>query len=123
MRIIIADDSSLLRERIVGLLTCLKYVSIEGEAASGTEALKLVSEQKPDVAIIDIRMPEMNGIEVLKRIKDMGLKTKVIILTNYPYRQYREKCLSEGADYFLDKNQDLARIVSVISEIEENAVK
>lgn len=117
MKIIIADDSLLLRERIKELLNDFENVSIVGEAVNGTEALKLIRETNPDVAIIDIRMPEINGIEVLKKIRESGLFLKIIILSNYPYKQYKERCMAEGADYFFDKNHDSGKLTEIISQL------
>ncbi|MCX6253832.1 MAG: response regulator transcription factor, partial [Bacteroidia bacterium] len=102
-KILIADDSSLLRDRIKSLLNSINNNSVVYEAENGLEALKLIKDKKPDLAILDIRMPEMNGIEVLKKIRELKMKTKVCILTNYPYPQYKRKCFEEGADYFLSK--------------------
>lgn len=114
MTIVIADDSLLLRDRIKDLLKSYKNVTVVGEAENGKEALKLIREKTPDLAILDIRMPEMNGIEVLKKIRELGLKVKICMLTNYPYKQYRERCLSEGADYFFDKNLAIEELKAVI---------
>ena len=115
MKILIADDSPLLRERLKGLLKNFDSVSVVMEAENGAEALQLIREMDPDIAILDIRMPEMNGIEVLKKIREGGSRPKIIILTNYPYKQYRERCMAEGADYFFDKNQDIAELTEVIA--------
>ncbi len=117
MKILIADDSSLLRDRLKGLMRKLDSVFVVTEAENGAEALQLIRETDPDIAILDIRMPEMNGIEVLKKIREVGSRLKIIILTNYPYKQYRERCLAEGADYFFDKNQDIAGLTEVITRI------
>jgi DNA-binding NarL/FixJ family response regulator len=117
MKIVLADDSSLLRDRIKSLLNSINNVSVVGEAENGVEALQLIREKEPDLAILDIRMPEMNGIEVLKKIREIGLRTKVCILTNYPYKQYREKCLSAGAEYFFDKNQSIDELMEVVSTL------
>jgi YesN/AraC family two-component response regulator len=90
IQILIADDSSLMRDRIKSLLNNINNNSVVYEAENGVEALQLIREKEPDLAILDIRMPEMNGIEVLKKIREMGLRTKVCMLTNYPYKQYKE---------------------------------
>ena len=87
------------------------------EAKNGVKALQLVMEKEPDLAILDIRMPEMNGIEVLKKIRELKMKVKVCILTNYPYPQYKKKCLEAGADYFLSKTEDFEDINIVVTEI------
>jgi DNA-binding NarL/FixJ family response regulator len=123
MKIVIADDSSLLRDRIRSLLNSLNHNSVLYEAENGVEALKVIREKKPDLAILDIRMPEMNGIEVLKKIRELELSVRVCILTNYPYPQYRKRCFEEGADYFLDKNVDFMQICDIISKFLDNNKK
>jgi len=75
VKIIIADDSSLLRDRIKSLLNGLKEKLVLYEAENGVEALQLIEDKKPDQAILDIRMPEMNGIEVLKKVRELKMKT------------------------------------------------
>ena len=114
MKVLIADDSPLLRDRLKGLLKKFEFVLIVGEAGNGTEALQLIRETDPDVAILDIRMPEINGIELLKTIRKTGPRPMIIMLTNYPYKQYRKRCLAEGADFFLDKNQDIEELSEII---------
>ena len=117
MKIVIADDSSLLRDRIKSLLNSINDISMVYEAKNGVEALQLIMEKEPDLAILDIRMPEMNGIEVLKKIRELKMKTRVCILTSYPYEQYRKRCLEAGADYFLSKSEDFEEINIVINNL------
>jgi DNA-binding NarL/FixJ family response regulator len=117
MKIVIADDSSLLRARIKSLLDGLKEKLLIYEAENGVEALQLIEDKKPDLAILDIRMSEMNGIEVLKKIRELTIKVKVCILTNYSYPQYKRKCFEAGADYFLSKTEDFEDIKNIISEL------
>ena len=120
MKIVIADDSSLMRDRIKSLLNNINNISMVYEAKNGLEALQLIMEKEPDLAILDIRMPEMNGIEVLKKIRELKLKVIVCILTSYPYEQYRKRCLEAGADYFLSKTEDFEQIEIVISDMVTN---
>jgi DNA-binding NarL/FixJ family response regulator len=115
MTIIIADDSPILRNRLIGLLGSCVNVEIIGEADNGAEAVRIILEKKPDLAIIDVRMPEMNGIEVLMKLKQMKSKTRICVLTNHPYRQYRERCIAEGALYFFDKNHDIQLMIEVVN--------
>ncbi len=117
MKVVIADDSSLLRERIKSLLNSLNNNPMIYEAINGVDALQLIREKEPDLAILDIRMPEMNGIEVLKKIRALKMKTKVCVLTNYPYPQYRKRCMEEGADYFLSKIEDFEKIEIIVSNM------
>ena len=120
MKVVIADDSSLLRDRIKSLLNSINDISMVYEAKNGVEALQLIMEKEPDLAIIDIRMPEMNGIEVLKQIRKLNMKTRVCILTSYPYPQYKKRCLEAGADYFLSKIEDFEEIEIVITDMVTN---
>jgi DNA-binding NarL/FixJ family response regulator len=117
MKIVIADDSALWRDRIKSLLIDIDEVFVVSEAKNGADALQIIREKEPDLAILDIRMPEMNGIELLKKIRELKMNVKIIILTNYPYPQYRKRCLETGADYFLSKTEDFEDIKIVISEM------
>jgi len=117
MKLLIADDSALFRDRLKTLLNNFEFVSVVAEAGNGVEALQLIQETDPDVAILDVRMPELNGIEVLKKIREGGPRPKVIILTNYPYKQYRDRSLAEGADYFFDKNQNIQNLTEIITKL------
>jgi DNA-binding NarL/FixJ family response regulator len=120
MKIIIADDSSLFRDRIRELLENINNVEIVGEAENGLEALQFIKDKKPDLAILDVRMPDMNGIEVLKKVRENGSRIIICMLTNYPYKQYRQKCIAEGSDYFFDKNLDIKQISDVITKLAKN---
>jgi DNA-binding NarL/FixJ family response regulator len=117
MKLIIADASSLMRERIKNQVKDFDQVTIVGEAGDGRTAMEMISEFDPDLVILDLHMPEMGGMEVLKRIKEAKMKTKVCILTNYSYPQYRTKCLALGADNFLSKSDDFEKINFVITQI------
>jgi DNA-binding NarL/FixJ family response regulator len=117
MKIVIADDSYLLRDRIKSLLNGLKEKLVIYEAGNGVESLQLIEDKKPDLAILDIRMPEMNGIEVLKKIRMLKMKTRVCMLTNYPYPQYKKRCFEAGADYFISKTEDFEDIKIVITDM------
>jgi DNA-binding NarL/FixJ family response regulator len=117
MKIVIADDSSLLRDRIKSLLININNNSVIYEAENGREALQIIREREPDLVILDIRMPEMNGIEVLKKIKELKMKVKVCILTNYAYPIYKRRCLEAGADFFLRKTEDFEEIEIIVSDM------
>lgn len=117
MKVIIADDSRLMRERIREAISIFSGVEIVSETENGLQTLEELKKHNPNLAIIDIRMPEMNGIEVLKKIRELKMKVKVCILTNYPYPQYKKKCLEAGADYFLSKTEDFEDIKIVIADM------
>ncbi len=120
MKIGIVDDSVLLRDRLRESLLTIKGVEIVGEATNGIEALQMINDKNPDFIVLDIRMPEMNGISVLEKLKEQGTKCKICVFTNYPYMQYKKKCLESGADYFFDKNEDVSNILDIVTKLSVN---
>ena len=114
MTLLIADDSAGFRERTRKLLLNHSNVQIIDECSNGAEAMAIISEKKPDMVILDIRMPIMNGIQVLKQLKQQGTLIKKCVLTNYPYPQFKNKCMALGADYYLNKSDDFDKLNSVI---------
>lgn len=120
MRIVIADDSDLIRERLRNALTGIKSVKIVGEAKNGREAMRLLEDKNPDCLILDLRMPEMNGIAVLINGKKQLPGCKFVIFTGNSEKVYRDICLAEGADYFFDKNQDFRVLVKTFNDISSN---
>lgn len=123
MKVFIVDDSALVRERIIAMISEHPGIEITGQAENAQEAINSIRKLKPDVAILDIRMPGGNGIEVLRNIKKNNSAPTVIILTNYPYPQYRKKCMEAGADYFFDKSTEFQKIIEVLKKLiqESNA--
>ena len=117
MKVFVVDDSPLVRERLVSLLSEVEGVDVVGSADSADEGIKGISSSKPDVAVLDIRMPAGNGITVLERIKQQVSPPTVIMLTNYPYPQYRKKCMDAGADYFFDKSGEFHKVTDVLERM------
>ena len=109
-----ANESSLLRKRIKSLFDITKNVTVVGETENGVEIPQLIRKKEPDPVILDIRMPGMNGIEVLNKIRELKLNVMVCMLTNFPYPQYKKSCLEAGADYFLNKTEEFDDINIVI---------
>ena len=114
-RVFIADDSLVVREHLVTMLDELPRIEIVGQAENVAEAINGIREFQPDVVILDIRMPGGSGIDVLQRVKQGEVTPIVIILTNYPYSGYRQKCLQAGADFFLDKSTEFDQIPELLA--------
>ncbi len=112
---LIADDSSLIRERLFELLSAFEGIDTIELARDTSEAKDKIVRLKPDIVILDIRMPGGGGFEVLKIIKEKNLKSCVIIFTSYPYPQYRDKSLELGADYFLSKETDIKKLGEILN--------
>jgi len=102
------------RDRLVTLLTELHGVEVVGQAKDAVEARNLAEELRPDVAILDIRMPKGSGADVVRDIKKLNPTPKVIVLTNYPHPENRKKCIERGADYFFDKSTEFKKVMSVL---------
>jgi len=118
MNIIIVDDSVLVRARLERLLAENPKLKIIGHAENSDEALRVVQERKPEAVILDISMPGENGIEVLKKIKNINKKIVVIILTNYTGKQFKALCYKAGADYFFDKSLEFQLVPDVLGELQ-----
>ena len=117
IKVLIVDDSSLLRERLKDALSEIDGIEIIGEAQDKYEAINSIGKLNPDVVILDIRMPKGNGFEVLHNVKKDRPSCVVIIFTNYPYPQYRKKCMEAGADFFFDKSMEFEKIPEVLGQL------
>lgn len=119
MKVLVVDDSKIIRDRLVNLLSAIKGVETVAQAENAKIAISTCQAIRPDVVILDIRMRGINGIELLKQIKNEQHASKVIMLTNFPYPQYRRKCIEVGADYFLDKSTEFDEINVIIRNMVE----
>ena len=120
MRVLVVDDSKIVCDGLQQMLVNIADVEIVGQAHNAQDAIVFISESNPDVVILDIRLPGLSGIDVLKDIRAKKLPSLVIMLTNYPYPQYRKKCKELEADYFFDKVAEIEEIPHVIEELAKN---
>lgn len=110
----VADDQAIIRAGLVKLLESESDLSVAGEAADGVEALGLVREARPDVILMDIRMPRLDGLEATKRITQEGLSTRVIVLTTFGLDEYVFDALRSGASGFLLKDAEPDHLIAAI---------
>lgn len=103
IRILIADDQTLMREGLQTILSIQDDMEIVGEAKDGEEALQLAAELKPQVVLMDIRMPRMDGLKCTRRIKRLLPDTVLLILTTFAEDEYIVEALASGATGFLLK--------------------
>lgn len=104
IRVGVADDQALVRSGFSVLLRSADDIEVVGEAADGTEALALAVREHPDVMLMDIRMPDMDGLEATRRIMAEGDATRVLILTTFDLDEYVYEALRSGASGFLLKD-------------------
>ena len=104
LRLVIADDEKYTRDCIVDFTDWSRHgIEIVGTAGDGPEALALISEQKPDIAILDIQMPGISGLEVIERLKESGLDTVFIIVSSYDKFEYARQAVHLGVEEYLLK--------------------
>jgi two-component system, NarL family, response regulator NreC len=116
--IILADDHKLVRQGMHSLLTEQPGFEVIGEAANGQEALTLIETLSPDIAILDVMMPTLNGIETAKLASQRGLTTRIIFLSMHANATYAVRALQSGALAYVLKDSDFSEILQAI----ENAL-
>lgn len=117
MKLLIVDDSILLQERLSRMLSEIEGVELCGAASNTLEGFSKAKELKPDIITVDISMPGGGGIKLLEQLKNYNTKIIVIILTNYSYQEYKEKCYKLGADYFFSKMKEIDSFMEVITSL------
>ena len=114
IRIVIADDHQLVRQSIVSLIEKAEDMEVVGEAADGQETLGLVQRKRPDVAMLDIAMPLLNGIETTRRIQTLSVDTRVVILSMHSEEDVVRQALRCGASGYLLKNSVVEELLIAV---------
>jgi DNA-binding NarL/FixJ family response regulator len=117
MNVVLVDDSLLVRERVANIISEIPGAEVMGEAGNSIEAFEIVRKTKPDVVILDIKMPGESGLQVLRKLKNEFEDLRIIMLTNYSDSQYKAECLMHGADYFLSKSDEFDKLPEVFSKL------
>jgi DNA-binding NarL/FixJ family response regulator len=123
MKVFIVDDSRVVVERLAGLLEDVPGARLVGQAGDVPGAVVGIQQVRPDALILDLHMPGGSGLDVLRAIRSAHPDLFVLICTNYPYPEYREECLSAGANLFLDKSAEFEKIPSILRELLQKEAK
>ncbi|KIX91058.1 transcriptional regulator [Staphylococcus microti] len=115
--IVIAEDQEMLRKAMVQLFELRDDINVLADVADGEAALKVIQDQRPDVAILDVEMPKMSGLQVSQAIKDAGLPTKVIIVTTFKRPGYFERAVVNDVDAYVLKERSVDDLAQTIHNV------
>ena len=117
IRVLLADDDALLRAGVVAVLESADGIEVIGEAADGLEAVRLCRDVSPDVVLMDVRMPGIDGVEATRRIVAADLPARVLVLTTFHHDEYVWGALAAGASGFLLKRASPERLIDAVRTV------
>jgi DNA-binding NarL/FixJ family response regulator len=120
IRVLVVDDHAILRDGIRSLLESQEDIIVVGEACDGSEAIDLVGKLLPDIVLMDISMPQTNGLEATRIIKERFSQVKVLILTQHDNREYIAPALGAGASGYVLKRSGRREMLNAIRQVHEN---
>src|SRR5262249_6809674 len=112
-----ADDHPYVRDGIVSLVAMERDMQVVAQAGDGAEAVALAKKHQPDIVLLDLRMPQMDGLEVIKQIQSLGLECKVVVLTTYESEQDIHLALKNGARGYLLKDTPRPMLLDAIRRV------
>lgn len=119
LRIIVADDHAAVRRSLRLLLECELEIEVVAETTNGLDTIRAVQNMQPDLLLLDIKMPQMNGLEVLQYLRNEKHPTAIIILSNHSEQLYVAAALRLGADAFITKSAGVEALVEAIHVIKQ----
>lgn len=114
IRVLLVDDHDVVRKGIRNLLRKAADIIVVGEASNGNDAIKLVNQIRPDVLLLDIEMPGMNGVDVVHRLEEAGMNTNILVLSAYDDQEYILEMLGSGASGYLLKEETPEYILDAV---------
>jgi DNA-binding NarL/FixJ family response regulator len=119
IRVLVADDHTIVRQGIVALLRESGQCEVVAEAGNGVEAVESALRTRPEVALVDITMPRLNGLEVVRRIRDALPDTRILVLTVHEDEEYVLPIVKAGADGYLLKNTATSELVAAVRKLHD----
>jgi DNA-binding NarL/FixJ family response regulator len=117
LKLLLCDDHTLFREALASLLSQQPGWQVVAQAADGAEAVRLAAEHKPDIAVLDVAMPGVSGIEACGGIRDTSPDTRVIALSMYGDLHYRQRMFAAGAAAYVLKNEAVTELVQAVEAV------
>jgi two-component system, NarL family, response regulator NreC len=117
IKILLADDHTIVRQGLKLIISSHADLQVIGEAANGREVLELAEKLKPDVILMDVAMPELNGIEATRRLRDVSPRTKVLVLSMHKEAVYVREILKAGARGYILKDAIDTELISAIQSV------
>ena len=117
IRVVLADDQALMRRGLTGLLSLEEDIDVVGEAADGEEAIDLIRRLRPDVALVDVRMPDLSGIDVLDRLRADDIRVRTILLTTFDDDAALIHGAAAGARAYLLKDVSVGTLTDTIRKV------
>ncbi|WP_020667858.1 response regulator [Amycolatopsis nigrescens] len=121
IRVLLADDEMMIRAGVAAILGADEDIEVVGQAADGREAVELVLGVRPDVALLDIRMPRLDGLAAAAEIRKVAPETAVVMLTTFGEDEYIARALGEGASGFLLKSGDPRELIAGVRAVADGA--
>jgi DNA-binding NarL/FixJ family response regulator len=119
IRVLVVDDHPVVRQGVSAILNYEPGITVVGAAADGAEALRLITEEQPDVVLLDLHLPQLSGVEVMRKARGAGSGTRFLILTTYDTDEYLAPAMAAGAQGYLLKDtapDELVRSVRALAE-------
>ena len=116
-QVVICDDEPSFRQIASVVLSLDPDVEVVGEAADGREAIQVVGQLRPDVLLLDIAMPLMDGLEAMPHIREASPETRIVVLTGMVAESLRQRALDSGAWLFIEKGLDIEELVAHVKEV------
>ena len=122
VRVVLADDQPVILHGLAAILAATRGIEVVGTAADGDELVQLIARTAPDVALVDVRMPRVDGIEATRRVMASGARTRVVVLTTFDLDEYVYDALQAGASGFLLKDVTAERLVEAVRLVAEGSM-
>lgn len=117
VKLLVVEDSAIIGSRVMDLLATISSVKLLGQAKSLKEAKKICSDSSPDIILLDTRLPDGQGLNMIRELKDLIPDSRIIILSNSHDAFFRRKCYEHGAAYVLDKSTELPGITEIVENM------